>query len=109
MMSRSRKKSLHMPNGGSSEAEDKKLWHGRMRAAERVEMAAAARQKRLGEHLPVAEEQVSDPWDMTKDGRQYWAMDSRKKIAERFATAKGKTDQERASLALRLMHKWIGK
>jgi hypothetical protein len=49
-----------------SEATDKKIWHGRLRAHERTVLASG------GEDMPHVKE-VSNPWTMAKDGKGRWA------------------------------------
>lgn len=50
----------------SSEADDKRLWHGALRAAER---AAAALVRAGADPIWPLPREVSDPWGMTKDGK----------------------------------------
>jgi hypothetical protein len=54
----------------ASEKDDKKIWHGAMRAKNRVEINAALTQEK--EVLSFDEREVSDPWSMNKDGKTYW-------------------------------------
>jgi hypothetical protein len=61
-MSRSRKKT---PIGGIttavSEKKDKQLWHRKMRRAQRMNPEA-----------DLQEHEFSNPWQMDKDGKQYY-------------------------------------
>ena len=51
-----------------SERQDKKLWHGVLRARERVALANALDWEAF---LPPLVHDVSDRWAMGKDGRQW--------------------------------------
>lgn len=66
-MSRSRKKS---PVTGitvaDSEAQDKRLWHKRLRAMTRARLAHE------DDPFPVAVNEASSPWLMSKDGKRWW-------------------------------------
>ena len=66
-MSRSRKKTkIHGITTAESEAEDKRIWHKRMRARERDRLIADP------ESEPTHENEVSSKWAMAKDGKRYW-------------------------------------
>ena len=57
-----------MCNPNASEADDKRIWHGALRAAERRFFAAArAGLDPIEPHL----REVSDPWGMSKDGKRW--------------------------------------
>lgn len=67
-MSRSRKKSKILGFATSdSEAADKRIWHKRMRAAERDRLITDP------ESEPTHQNDVSNPWSMAKDGKHYWS------------------------------------
>lgn len=106
-MSRSRRK---VPIFGftscRSEKQDKKTWHGRMRARERDALASLVDGD---EHLTTVKEQVSSTWEMGKDGRYYWPIKSQEEVAEWMAERKGKSPEERASIKASLLRKWAGK
>ena len=69
-MSRSRKKNPYCGWGGAdSEKADKRLWHKRMRARERDRLITNP------EGEPTCEKEVSNTWDMAKDGKQYWPVE----------------------------------
>ena len=66
-MSRSRRKSKIMGIANcNSEAEDKRLWHKRLRARERDRLITDP------ESEPTHINEVSSTWDMAKDGKHYW-------------------------------------
>ena len=66
-MSRSRRKTpIFGITTATSEAEDKRLWHKRLRAKTRDQLKAGPE-----DHIPVDHREVSDPWGMAKDGRRY--------------------------------------
>ena len=65
-MSRSRKKTpICGFTTADSESADKRLWHKRMRAAERDRLVNDP------ESEPTHRHDVSGVWDMAKDGKQY--------------------------------------
>ena len=67
-MSRSRRKTpIFGITTAPSEAEDKRLWHKRLRAKTRDQLKAGP-----DDHIPVDRREVSDPWGMAKDGKRYW-------------------------------------
>jgi hypothetical protein len=67
-MSRSRKKTkIHGFAVCDSEAQDKRIWHKRMRARERDRLITDP------ESEPTHEDEVSSTWSMGKDGKTYWA------------------------------------
>lgn len=67
-MSRSRKKTkIHGITTAESEAEDKRIWHKRMRARERDRLITDP------ESEPTHKNEVSSKWTMAKDGKGYWS------------------------------------
>ncbi len=60
-MSRSFRHSPYIGYLGDSEKTDKRIWHQRFRSRVRTAMAS-------GRNIPLAKE-VSDVWDMAKDGK----------------------------------------
>ena len=91
-----------------SEREDKKIWHRRWRAHERTKLAAMPLDD-TDNNLPVSVNQLSNTWDMGKDGRQYWPLACQDASAKRFARLAGRTRKERKALRARLKHKFMGK
>lgn len=108
-MSRSRRKNPIMGiTTCRSEKDDKKTWHQRWRARSRDSLASLLIDD-LDAYLPILENQVSNIWQMGKDGKQYWPLKSQATIAEQNAQDKGHSPQERASLKLRQLHKSMSK
>ncbi len=108
-MSRSRRKTpIFGISTCHSERQDKKIWHQRWRSRERTALTSTTPND-LDAHLPILEKQVSNVWDMGKDGRQYWPIKSQVIIAEQTAQKKGHTIKERASIKQRELHKSMGK
>ena len=106
-MSRSRKKSPIFGNANAdSEAQDKRIWHSRMRHRERQALHSA---DDFDAHLTTARDQVSSTWNMAKDGKSYFFEADREETAAWIAESRGKTDRERATLKRRLMRKWVAK
>lgn len=70
-MSRSQKKTpIFGITGARSEKQDKRIWHNRMRALERIKQGALAKSE-LENHFPVTVLEASNVWSMAKDGRFY--------------------------------------
>lgn len=108
-MSRSRRKTPIMGiTTCNSERQDKQIWHKRWRARERTSLNSTPFDE-LDCYLPVLEKQVSNVWDMGKDGKQYWPIHRQVIIAEISAQKKGRTAKECVSLKHRQMHKSMGK
>ena len=108
-MSRSFKKSTHFSVSGSeSEKKDKQIWHKRLRAKTRVEMARIADLER-DEHIAPREHDVSNPWDMAKDGRIY--MSPREVVAQAAGRAlvAAQSAAEKISLRARFQHQMMAK
>jgi hypothetical protein len=75
-MSRSRRKTPIFGNTtATSEAEDKRLWHKRLRAKFRDRLKAGP-----DDPIPIDYREVSDPWCMSKDGRHYWKNATKKSL-----------------------------
>ncbi len=66
-MSRSFKQPYIGWTKAESEKEDKKRWHRAARRGEKVSLTVE-----LNSYIPKEENYYSTPWDMAKDGRQYW-------------------------------------
>lgn len=56
----------------SSEKEDKKIWHSRYRHACRQKIHIEGEDLELLPHF----RELSNPWEMAKDGKVYWGDDS---------------------------------
>ena len=91
-----------------SERDDKQIWHRRWRAHQRTALASAPLDDEDSK-LPESMKQLSDIWDMGKDGRQYWPLSSQARTAKRFARRKDRGRKEREALEARLRHKFMGK
>lgn len=73
-----------------SERQDKKIWHKRWRTRERTTLATISSED-LDSYLPSLEEEVSNTWNMGKDGKQYWSIKNQTNIAEKIARKKGQS------------------
>jgi hypothetical protein len=106
-MSRSRKKTpIFGYANADSEAQDKRIWHSRVRHRERQALHTV---EDFDTHLTTTDDQVSSTWEMDKDGKHFWPEKSREETAAWVAERSGKTDRERATLKRRLMRKWMAK
>lgn len=91
-----------------SECQDKKIWHKRWRARERTRLTSIPFQN-FDAYPPVSEKEVSNPWQMGKDGKQYRSIKNQAIIAERTAQNKGQTPKEKLSIKQRQIHKSMNK
>ena len=73
-MSRSVKKYPGGGHCGSSEKDDKRHWHRRFR---RIQKQAIFREQEVMPHF----RDVSNPWSMSKDGKQFWPKPTEKEYA----------------------------
>ncbi len=106
-MSRSRRKHPIFGNANSdSEAQDKRIWHSRMRHRERQVLHSS---DDYDAHLTTVRDDVSNTWNMDKDGKSYFFEADREGTATWIAESRGKTDRERATLKRRLMRRWMAK
>jgi hypothetical protein len=111
-MSRSYRRTPILPvTNGRSEKFDKKQWHRRWRLHERIRLTARLRgdATALDGHLPVAVREISNPWDMYKDGKSYWSASRRLKFAELLARYGPTPDQERGKLVKRHLRRFMAK
>lgn len=92
-----------------SEKEDKQLWHGRWRARERTALSMLPLDDADYATLPVSEKQVSNVWDMGKDGRQYFPLRRQREVARHYAQRMARSRKERKAMEARLLHKFMGK
>ncbi|MBV7428082.1 MULTISPECIES: hypothetical protein [unclassified Acidovorax] len=107
-MSRSRRKTpIFGITTARSEREDKALWHGRWRAAERTVLAAVLPGD-ADAHMTTLARSVSDPWGMAKDGRRFWSLEQRTTAAGRVVRA-GRSQAERAAIELRALRRFMAK
>lgn len=89
-----------------SEADDKRMWHKRWRARERDQLATVGVET---DHVTVHQNQVSNTWDMAKDGKGWFSLAQQRDIAKRIATRRAMLKPERKSLQARLLAKWRSK
>lgn len=107
-MSRSRK---HTPVSGNttavSEKSDKKIWHSRMRARQRDQLAHADDQ--ADDLMPVLVNEVSNPYSMAKDGRSYQSDVKLVNTATRVARRKCRGQESQEGLTERELVKLMAK
>lgn len=107
-MSRSRRKTpIFGITTARSEREDKALWHGRWRAAERTALAVVLPGD-ADTHMTTLVRSVSNPWGMSKDGRRFWSAKEQNAAASR-AARDGRTPVERAAIELRALRRFMAK
>jgi len=110
-LSRSHRKSPFTANSTSkSERFDKQQWHSNWRAKERTALAIAASTSTdsIEAHQTIPKNQVSSTWHMAKDGKSYWPISNRLKVAERI-TSPNLPAAERNAIKTRLLKKWSAK
>lgn len=97
-MSRSvRRTPIHGHSTSVSESTDKKIWHGRLRAAERTAMAVLAEGR---DHIATIPNDIASAWDMAKGGKAYWSATNIRDMAD-YAARRGKTRAEKNALTAR--------
>jgi hypothetical protein len=107
-MSRSRRKTpIFGITTARSERDDKALWHGRWRAAERMALAAVL-PRDADTHMTTLARSVSDPWSMAKDGRRFWPL-KQQKAAARSAASAGRSKVEREAFEVRTLRRFMAK
>lgn len=107
-MSRSRRKTpIFGITTARSEREDKVLWHGRWRVAERTALAAISPDMADG-HMTTLKRSVSNPWSMAKDGRRFWPQRQQKELAE-WTASTGRNKAERTALEMRALRRLMAK
>lgn len=75
-MSRSRKKrNITGTTTAHTEAYDKKEWHSRFRSKAKARLRAAEAKQELDGYIDIVEYDVSNKWQMAKDGKTYWGDD----------------------------------
>ncbi|MGQ3891197.1 hypothetical protein [Legionella sp. CNM-4043-24] len=92
----------------ASERQDKKIWHQRWRARERTSLNRISFED-LDSYLPLSEKEVSNVWQMGKDGKQYWSIQSQVIAAMGTAQNKGRTPEEKLYIEQRQLHKAMSK
>lgn len=108
-MSRSRRKqSVLGRTAKRSEQEDKKIWHSRWRAQERVAWAKSLRCEDF-DHMPVPHRQVSNVRTMSKEGHVYWPAARRVALAEAFVADVPVDLEQRKKLTKRKLIRWLAK
>jgi hypothetical protein len=107
-MSRSLRKSpIHGITTARSEADDKRIWHGRWRSTERDKLLTLNETK---DHLTSDKNEVSNPWTMNKDGKIWHSVSDMNSYAERIADYKAKGNSNLAiKLKARILAKWKAK
>lgn len=72
-MSRSYRKTNIGGIAGSSEKQDKKIWHSRMRSHEKQRIIKGLKKEEGFDNFVTTHfREVSNPWSMSKDGKVYW-------------------------------------
>lgn len=89
-----------------SENFDKITWHKRWRAQERLKLSSI---NNFDDHITVDRREVSNPWSMGKDGKQYFSSSKQTRTAKEIANRYGQSSQERSAIKKRLLHQWMGK
>jgi hypothetical protein len=108
MMSRTQRKNpIQGVTTARSEADDKRIWHGRWRCTERDNLIKL---KHLDDYITTHKNEVSNPWAMDKDGKVWRSAQDMKNYAERIASYKAKGNKNLAlKLKARILAKWKAK
>lgn len=60
----------------------------------------------LEEYLPVSIKEISNPWNMSKDGHHYWSFSAQEKISVREITDKNNSIEEIKKIRSQLFYRW---
>jgi hypothetical protein len=102
-----RKTPIYGITNARSERKDKQQWHRRFRVLEKQRLHTLTSET-MDNHVTTSIEEVSNPWAMNKDGRQYWSWSSQKRAAIRMAKKKMNAEEIQPTIQ-RLVHRWKGK
>ena len=91
-----------------SERLDKQIWHKRWRTKERIKLASLNLEN-LDDHLTTDRREVSNPWNMGKDGKHYFSKNKQMLLAKTISNRRGQNPRERSVLKKRLLYKSVGK
>jgi hypothetical protein len=91
-----------------SERLDKRAWYKRWRSHERIKLTFL-HSDNLDSHCTIDKREVSNPWNMGKDGKHYFAYDKKIHFIKSTANGIGRNPQERSALKKRLLYKLMGK
>lgn len=107
-MSRSQRKNpIHGITTARSEADDKRIWHGRWRCTERDKLVKLDHEE---DYITAHKNEVSNPWVMEKDGKVWRSVKDMNNHAERTANDKAKGNSKLAlKLKVRILAKWKAK
>lgn len=108
-MSRSQRKTPMIAVASiGSEKQDKKSWHRLWRRKEKAALKSASPDQ-LESHQTLKEDDVSDRWNMAKDGKLYWPLPDQTAQAEGIATFLSANPVEKASLKSRFLKRLMAK
>ena len=103
-ISRSRRKTPIIGHTmAASEAKDKRLWHKRWSSRQRDELARTGQETDI---LPIHHKEVSDTWNMDKDGKYWFSPHQQLKCAASMAARRSRQSPERKALQARLLARW---
>ncbi len=109
-MSRSYRKSttgMHVPiAGAASEKEDKKQWHGALRAHYRASVATATEDSDV---LEISPREVSNVWSFAKDGHRFWSNQAQVRTAQRMTGLQQLSEHDVAKMVQRKLHQYRAK
>lgn len=91
-----------------SERLDKHIWHKRWRSRERIKLASLDPEN-IDNHCTTDRREVSNPWNMGKDGKLYFNYGEEMNFIKKTANERGRSPQERSALKKRLLYKLMGK
>ena len=91
-----------------SERQDKRLWHKRWRKRERIKLSSLSSEN-LDDHCTTDRREVSNPWNMGKDGKGYFPEKEQVHFVETLSSKRARGPQEQSSLKKRLLYKMMEK
>ena len=91
-----------------SERLDKRLWHKRWRKHERIKLSVISPEN-LDDHCTTDRREVSNPWDMGKDGKHYYSPNNLLASIKEIAKRSYKNKKELIASERKIFYRWVGK
>jgi hypothetical protein len=88
-----------------SEKKDKKIWHKAFRKKEKQNLGSSD----LEEYVTTHHREVSNPWNMAKDGKHYYSKPDLLASIKRVATRFTENEKELKENENKIFYRWIGK
>jgi hypothetical protein len=88
-----------------SEKKDKKRWHKIFRKKEKQKINSTD----LEEHVTTYRKEISNPWNMGKDGKHYYSQNYLLALIKKIAISSYKNKKELIAVERKIFYRWVGK